>query len=193
MTAQQRLSTELIPVRLTAQDYRLLAEAGVFEKYAKTELIEGEIWAVQSIWRWHARVHAAFMAELFAAVRASGLELTVYGPGSIAMSDDSMPEPDISVATPETDAKDPISLAAVLIAIELSDTTRVMDLGRKADLYARHGVAEYWVADRETQTLFLHSAPAAEAYRQIDKIAFGEPVQSMILPELTVSTQPLLG
>jgi hypothetical protein len=59
MTFQQRIeAANTTPVKLTAKDFWLLAESGAFEKYARTELIEGEIWAVNSVWRWHSRVNA---------------------------------------------------------------------------------------------------------------------------------------
>ena len=68
----------------------------------------------------------------------------------------------------------PPEVWAVKLAVELSDTTRDMDLGRKAKLYARHNVPEYWVADRERQVLMRHSAPGADGYAKIMAFAFGE-------------------
>jgi Uma2 family endonuclease len=193
MTAQQRIAAATsAPVRLNATDFRLLAESGAFARYARTELIEGEIWAVNSIWRWHSRVNAQFIIEIDRALTAAGHALTVYGPGSVALSDDSVPEPDISVCLPESSAREPISLAAVRIAVELADTTRDMDLGRKAQLYARHGIPEYWVADRETQQLVQHTQPAENGYARIIKIAFGDPLVSETLGGVTVATASLL-
>jgi Uma2 family endonuclease len=125
-------------------------------------------------------------------LEAAGIDLTVYGPGSVAMADDSVPEPDISIAAHETSARAPISLWAVKIAVELADSTRDMDLGRKAKLYARHGVPEYWVADRETQMLVRHAAPHETGYAEVTQVAFGEPVSSSTLAGLTVETRCLL-
>ncbi len=156
------------PGQLTAKDFWLLAGSGAFELYARTELIEGEIWAVNSVWRWHSRTNVQFAVAITKGLEAAGVDLTVYGPGSIALSDDSVPEPNISVAVPETSANEPISLNAVRIAIELSDTTRAMDLGRKAQLYARHGIPEYWVADREEQCVVVHSSPTPMAMRWLN-------------------------
>jgi Uma2 family endonuclease len=192
MTYQQRIEPGSTPVKLTAKDFWLLAESGAFESYSRTELIEGEIWAVNSIWRWHSRTNAQFAFSVMKGLEAAGLDLTVYGPGSIAMSDDSVPEPDISVGAHEPSAREPISLWAVKIAIELSDTTREMDLGRKAKLYARHGVPEYWVADREQQMLVRHAGPGADGYSQIVSFPFGATVTSATLAGLTVETSSLV-
>ena len=113
--------------------------------------------------------------------------VTVYGPGSIAVSDDSVPEPDICIGAHEPSAREPISQWAVKIAIELADTTRDMDLGRKANVYARHGIPEYWVADREAQKLVRHSEPGDDGYAEI-----GDIIAAATLPELRVETRCLL-
>ena len=192
MTFEKRIEPGSTPVKLTAKDFWLLAESGAFESYSRTELIEGEIWAVNSIWRWHSRVNAQFIIAVNKGLEAAGLDLTVYGPGSIAMSDDSVPEPDISIGAHESSAREPISLWAVKIAIELADTTRDMDLGRKAKLYARHGVPEYWVADREAQKLVRHSKPGEDGYADIVAVAFGDIIEAATLPGLRVETRSLL-
>ncbi len=193
MTFQQRIdATTPVPIKLTASDFWLLAGAGAFQNYARSELIEGEIFVVNSVWRWHARVNFQFGIALKDALEAAGIDMLVYGPGSVAMSDDSVPEPDLSVALPEPTADAPISLSAVRIAIELSDTTRSFDLGRKMRLYARHGVPEYWVADRERQQLVVHAQPTAEGYASVVPVAFGTRVASATLDGLTVETRSLL-
>ena len=50
VNAPFRSPPQLERARLTARDFWLLADAGAFEKYAKSELIEGEIWVVNSVW-----------------------------------------------------------------------------------------------------------------------------------------------
>jgi len=159
MTVQTRLSGTDYPLKLSSQEFLALADAGLFDRYGRTELIEGEIWTLNAVHRWHSRAHIELAFAIREALRAADLDLVIYGPGSILLSDDSVPEPDISIAAEEPLTREPISLAAVRIAIELTDTTRAMDLGRKAALYARHGIPEYWVADRGTRTLVRHAAP----------------------------------
>lgn len=130
------------PAKLTASDFWLLADSGAFANHARTELIEGEIWAVHSVHRWHARTLAALHLSLARAIEATGLALEVLIAGSVSMSDDSVPEPDLSVIAPEHADADTIALHELKIAIEISDSTADFDLGRKARLYARHGVPD---------------------------------------------------
>ena len=188
MTYQERIEPGIHPVKLTARDFWLLADSGAFDSYSRTELIEGEIWAMNAVHQWHARVMSALNLEIGIALRAIGSALEVWSAGSVSMADDLVPEPDLSIVERHGALDGPIPLAAVRIAIEVSDTTREMDLGRKATLYARHGVPEYWVADREAQKLVRHSGPGAEGYADIVEIAFGESVESATLASVQVAT-----
>lgn len=189
---QQRLTGENYPLKLSSLEFLALADAGLFEQFTRTELIEGEVWTVNSVYRWHARAQIEFAFAIKEGLESAGLDLVVYGAGSVLMSDDSVPEPDISVGLSEPKIRAPISLEAVRIAVELADASREMDLTRKAPLYAKSGVAEYWVADRDKQQLVRHSAPGEVGYANIDYIKFGVPVQSATLSGLVVDTASLL-
>lgn len=68
----------------------------------------------------------------------------LYTAPSTELSDDSLPEPDIAIGEP-SDAKI-FPGPAMRVAIEVSDSTLDLDLGRKARLYARYGLPEYWVS-----------------------------------------------
>jgi Uma2 family endonuclease len=192
MTVLTRLSGTDYPLKVSAKEYLALADAGLFDNYGRTELIEGEIWAMNAVHRWLARNQIQFAIALTDALKAGGIELIVYGAGGVAMSDDSIPEPDISAGSYEPSAREPISLWALKLAIELADSTRSMDLGRKAALYARCGVPEYWVADREEQVLVRHARPSVNGYAAVDSVPFGEAVISATLDGLTVDTACLL-
>jgi Uma2 family endonuclease len=55
----------------------------------------------------------------------------------------------------------------VLLVIEVSDTSVAFDLSRKAVLYARAGVREYWVLDLARRMLVVHRQPDGTTYRLI--------------------------
>ncbi len=99
MTIHEQLSQSHL-AKLTVKDFLTLAEAGSFDRYARSELIEGEIWVVNSIHRTHARVQAEMTAAVSVALRAAGLDLVLYASPSTELADDSLPEPDIVVGVP---------------------------------------------------------------------------------------------
>lgn len=185
MTAQDVLTTPH-RAKLRVADFLLLAEAGAFADYARTELIEGEIWVVNSVHRRHARAHAQLTAEIGAALKASGSPFTFYTAPSTELSDDSLPEPDIAIGE-VSDAKI-FPGPAMRVAIEISDSTLDLDLGRKARLYARYGVPEYWVVDVEGQRIHQFWDPAGETYAKHRQIPFGSPVTAATLTGLAVET-----
>jgi Uma2 family endonuclease len=188
MTAQDFLTTPHL-AKLRVADFLLLAEAGAFSDYARTELIEGEIWAVNAVHRRHARVHAQLTAEIGAALKIAGSPLTFYTAPSTELSDDSLPEPDIAIGEP-SDAKI-FPGPAMRVAIEISDSTLDLDLGRKARLYARYGVPEYWVVDVEARAIYQMWVPDGEAYEQRRDVAFGETLTAATISGLMIDTDSL--
>lgn len=190
MTAQEPItSPQPAKLKLTVGDFLVLADAGVFEKYARSELLEGEIWVVNAVHRRHAKAHAELSGQLWAALKRSALPLELYTTPSTELSADSLPEPDIAIAEPaETSV---LPGATVRIAIEISDTTLAVDLGRKAELYARYGVPEYWVVDLEGRVLHQMWDPAGDSFAQRHQHAFGEQVASQAVEALAIETSAL--
>ena len=64
-----------MPVQLTADDFFLLADAGAFQNYANTELIEGVIVSVNSQLAPHMRAKSELAFRLRVAIEALGLDL----------------------------------------------------------------------------------------------------------------------
>lgn len=177
-------------VKLRVQDFMLLHDAGVFSGYAKSELIEGEIWVMNAIYSRHALATAELVMSLGMAVKAAGLGLKLYTPLSVDLNDESLPEPDIALC--EKNASGPMPLSKVKLLIEVSDTTLDIDLGRKAALYARFGVAEYWVADVVGARIFRHWEPRNDGYEKRDEVAFGKSIESATLAGVVVATDGLV-
>lgn len=189
MTAQLPISTKAQRGKLSARDFWLLADSGAFEGIAKAELIEGEIWIVNAVHSWHAKTVAHLSIELGIALRQMRSDLIVYSSGSVALSDDSVPEPDVSVAE-DHDGKG-LPLEKLRLAIEVSDSTLANDLVRKAPLYARFGVPEYWVVDREGRRIVQMWASNGEVYAERREVAFGETSKSQTMPGVHVETSSL--
>lgn len=148
MTIQEQLTVHQ-KVRFSVDDFLLLSRSGAFEKYARTELIEGEILAVNAIQSRHAQQQANLHLLIANVVAVSRPDLRTFITPSIKMGDMSMPEPDIVIA-PLT-SEDYLPLDSIALAVEVSDITLALDLGRKAAVYARNGIREYWVADLNAQ------------------------------------------
>ncbi|MFM9853624.1 MAG: Uma2 family endonuclease [Sphingomonadaceae bacterium] len=175
--------------KLRVQDFVLLHEAGVFADYAKSELIDGEIWVMNALWAGHAKAQSRLIQAIANGVSEAGAALEVYANLSIDLIDKSMPEPDIVVAEDHDDGAMP--LAKVKLVVEISDSTLDIDLGRKAGLYARSEVPEYWVVDIEGRRIIQHWSPRDGVYRDQREAAFGDDVRAATLAGVTVSSSGL--
>lgn len=102
-----------------------------------------------------------------------------------------MVEPDILLAPsaiPSVDLKG----QDVILALEVSDASRKYDLGSKAPLYARHGVAHYWVVDLVDQKLIHHSSPSGEEYTVVTPDSWDVAAPLPFEPEISLRLSDLL-
>jgi len=86
----------------------------------------------------------------------------------------SEPEPDLSVLDkPVVEFPKPNPGPQHLrLVVEISDTTLEHDLTKKAGLYARAGIPEYWVLDIAKRRLIVHREPKDGLYISI--VAYSE-------------------
>jgi Uma2 family endonuclease len=175
--------------KLRVADFMLLNDAGAFDHYSKSELIEGEIICMNAQYSRHARIKSTLMFELENALRAMNSNLSAWCEVSIHLSDDSMPEPDIVLTSYRGTGAVPLDTVALIV--EVADTTLDNDLGRKARLYARAGVAEYWVVNVEENRALLHTDPTQDGYAEQIDVSFGEPLMSGTISGLSVPTDRL--
>lgn len=187
MTEQLPLNTSPLPLKLRVEDYLALDRIGAFADYAKTELIEGEIVFMNAQHRPHARLKMALYDALRDGLRESVGRLAALVEVSIDAPPHNVPEPDI-VVTDEPDGEGLVPLRSVALLIEVADTTLRNDLERKASLYARLGVPEYWVADLQGRVIHQLWAPAGEVYGERREVAFGAAVEAATVAGLRVAT-----
>lgn len=186
MTEVLPRNTTPLPVKLRIKDYLLLDRSGAFDAYAKTELIDGEIFYMTAQHRPHARVKSLLFLAISEALRAAQSPLEALVEASIAIPDRSVPEPDI-VLTSEPGGEGLIPLASVALVVEVADTTLANDLGVKAQLYARAGIREYWVADVAGKVIYQMWAPEGGAYAQRREVAFGARIEAVTVAGLAIS------
>jgi len=102
-----------------------------------------------------------------AALEASGLweRQNLAAPIDVAPEDNptNEPEPDVIVLKRQL---------SHFLVVEIADTSLNFDLTTKAALYARAGIAEYWVLDVTGRRLLVHRDPKSSEYASI--VAYGE-------------------
>lgn len=149
------------PHRLTVDEYYRMAEVGLLAHDARVELIEGEIIDMAPIGSRHAEVVDRLGRYLH---EAAGKLATVGVQRPIRLSHLSEPQPDLVLMQPRSYADAHPTPADVLLLIEVSDSTLRFDRETKIPLYARHGIAEVWLADVATPRLHVFRRPTETGY-----------------------------
>ncbi len=183
--------TSATPFRFTVDQFLALCDQGLFEDYAKSELIEGEIVVMNAQYTRHARAKTNLAFALMQALTATKSPLSVLVEVAVKLSDGSLPEPDITLTSYHGAGVVPVETVALVI--EVSDSTLDYDLGVKADLYANTGVPEYWVIDVNENRVLMHTNARADGSGydgQLD-VPFGEVLHAATLQGLSVGTDGL--
>jgi Uma2 family endonuclease len=71
----------------------------------------------------------------------------------------------------------------VLLAIEVADSTLRMDRSKKADLYARAGIPDYWILDMQNRRMIVHREPAAGKYGSVVAYRADESLAPLAAPD----------
>ena len=150
------IATSVKPkLKLTYEDYASLPDD---ERY---ELIDGELIIMTSPTAFHQALLKK-LASAFMVLESRGLGTMFFAPLDVILSNFDVVQPDLIFISGERGSiiRDYIRGAPDLLVEILSPSTERRDRIIKRDLYARHGVREYWLVDpyAKTVTVLLLSA-----------------------------------
>jgi Uma2 family endonuclease len=172
---------------LTVADVDGMVRAGILDEDDRVELLDGVLVEMSPQSERHAyAIRRLTLLAAQAAVR-NGLELNIQLPLNVE-SAISQPEPDVAL-TPSVARGAHASRA--LLVVEVSRSSRRLDLGRKAEIYAEAGIPEYWVLDVEHGELVVHRDPREGRYSSVHTLGADETVAAVAL-DLTVPVCALL-
>ncbi|MFZ5469736.1 MAG: Uma2 family endonuclease [Myxococcota bacterium] len=160
LNLEQLHPEQLRPLRRT--EYDRLVELGAFDEDEHVELLSGMLVAMSPLGPDHAAVISWLTQELVHALRRRA-EVRVQLP--LALSDDSEPEPDLTVVPPgDYRAAHPTH---AWLVVEVANATLRKDRLIKARLYAEAGIPEYWIVNLADQVLLVHRQPVSGAYTSV--------------------------
>jgi len=76
--------------------------------------------------------------------------------------------------------------ADVLLLVEVSDSSLTFDQGVKLRIYARYGVAEYWVVDVEGRRIITYREPVGQGYARTLEFAGTDVVAPPTFPDVKI-------
>jgi Uma2 family endonuclease len=153
----------------SVDDIRRMIEAGVLGENERIELVEGEVVVMAAKGYSHEIVKTAVLRALILAAPAHvqvGVEM------SIQFSEGILLEPDIAVIPAERLLRSDAEFVSVeqggcSLIIEVAASSLGYDKGRKAALYARLGVQEFWVINANERRTWIHTGPTGDGWSSV--------------------------
>jgi Uma2 family endonuclease len=175
------------PRRWKRIEYDQLIDRGIFQPGERLELLGGQLIVREPQGGAHAlgvELVAEALREAFGAAARIRVQLPV------ALDDESEPEPDVSVVGGPLADADPALPSGALLIVEVSDSSLALDRTEKASLYARAGIADYWILNLAERVLEVHreptpgsTAPYGWRYSLVHRLAGGDVVSPLAAPQ----------
>jgi Uma2 family endonuclease len=177
-------------------EYYRLGDEGFF-RCQKVELWEGEIVVMSP----QGPLHYSTVDRIRKVLeRLFGAAYGVRMQGPIDLGSHQEPEPDIAVVHAQADLYRTGHPQGAFLIVEVSDSSVSIDRGSKGSLYARAGIADYWVVNLVADQLEVYRNPQPDptqvyGHRYFDAITLQrhETVSPLAVPHLHIPVAELLG
>ncbi len=145
--------------RLSVAQYHTMLQVGILEEGDRLELLEGILVAKMTKNPPH-RLSTGLLQDALLAIIPANYHLNLQEPITLA---DSEPEPDLTIVRGQRlDYRDRHPVAAdVVLVIEVADSTLERDRTSKQRIYARAGIAIYWILNLRDRQLEVYTEPLA--------------------------------
>ncbi|HYW52821.1 MAG TPA: Uma2 family endonuclease [Dongiaceae bacterium] len=177
---------------VTVEEFDRMWDSGIIGPEDRVELIEGRLVRREPVNAPHASILLRMMHKL---TRTLGDLAMVTPQLPIVASERSKPFPDIALVRPRDDyyaAKLPVP-DDVLAVIEVSHSRLRYDRGEKLRLYARVGVADYWIVDVKKKRIELYRERHDLGYGSVTVAEKGGTVAFSAFPNIVFSVNELVG
>lgn len=182
--------------RWTRKEYDRLVDLGILDEDEPIELVDGEMVVREPRHTPHVTA-TALVAEALRGAFGPGWWVRVQEP--VALDDDSEPEPDVTVvrgAPRDYLAEHP---SRPVLVVEVARSSLAFDRQRKGGLYARAGLADYWIVNLVGRAVEVHRQPVRSAsarhgwkYRSVRVLKPGATVSPLAAPTARVAVADLL-
>jgi Uma2 family endonuclease len=174
--------------RWTRVEYERLVDLGMFDR-EPIELIGGQLIVAEPKGSPHSTAVGMAQDALQAALPAGWI---IRVQDVLALDDESAPEPDIAVVQGTLPAHP-------ALAIEVAESSLRFDRHEKGSLYARAGMADYWIVNLVDRVLEVYREPVADAsapwgwrYRSVETLSPPSRVTPLAVPIGPVAVGALL-
>jgi Uma2 family endonuclease len=177
--------------RWTVQDYHRMSELGILDLNERTELIAGQITLMAA----KGTPHVTSLHLLANTLRAQlGTAALVRTQDPIQLDDFSEPEPDLAIVQGtvlDYTAQHPHP-DRIYLVVEVADSTLKHDCEIKDKLYARAGIADYWVLALKNRQLHIFRNPTPTGYTNHLILTEPNQISPLAFPSLILTLTSIL-
>jgi Uma2 family endonuclease len=176
--------------RWSRHAYDEMIKAGIFGPDERIELVEGEIVEMSPQDPPHS-VGVLVVEEALRRAFPVGFHVRAQLP--LALDDDSEPEPDLAVV--RGDIRDYVANhpATAVLIVEVAHSTLDYDRRRKARIYARAGIPEYWIVNLVDRVVEVYREPQSDGtYAVVERFGDADTVSSLTKPDSLIDVNALL-
>ena len=186
------MAVEVTRRRFTADEYQEMGRAGILREDDRVELIDGEVLAMSPIGPSHNGTVNRLTA-LFGRLVGAAAIVQIGGP--VRVDAYSEPQPDLVLLKARADfyASALPGSVDVLLAVEVAQSSLAYDRGVKSSLYARRGIAEYWIVDLNGGEVIRHTESVDGRYSRVAAVPHDYAFAPGLLPACVVTTRDILG
>jgi len=168
----------------TVEEYHRMAEAGILGEDERVELIEGEIVQMAPIGPRH--IGCVINANRLFFTRL-GARAVISPQNPVVILPRSEPQPDLALLRPRavSYSRERPASDDVLLAVEVADTTVRFDRLVKSRLYARAGIAEFWLCLAADAAVEVYRGPGADGYAGVTLHGRGQIVSPLAFPDVS--------
>ena len=182
--------------RWTRLEYERLIDRGIFGEDERLELLGGLLVVNEPQGNSHA-VAVDLAAVALRLAFGEGWLVRVHAP--IALGRRSRPEPDFSVVRGSPRDYRNAAPTDPALVIEVSQTSLAIDRVRKASIYARARIAEYWIVNLVEMVVQVHRDPVPldpstpkRVYRSVQALGPGASISPLAAPAARIPVADLL-
>lgn len=168
--------------RWTVAEIEAMVAAGILDEDERFELIDGEVVPMSPKGIRHEVIKVSLLNYW---IGRKSKTFHIAQETTFRLNDSGFLEPDFVFFSSTTKLKD-LNPTNALLCVEVADSSLRYDTGRKAQLYAQHGVVELWAIDVETLQTHIFTKPVEEGYLERKLVAPSEVLAPSFAPEIAV-------
>jgi Uma2 family endonuclease len=176
-------------------EYERLVDLGLFHD-KPVELIGGQLLAAEPQGSYHA-TGIGVANEVLRAILPPGWYVRTQMP--MALDEESEPEPDLVVVRGSPRSYREAHPDRAVLVVEIADSSLELDRDVKGSLYARGGVADYWVVNLVDRVVEVYRDPVPDAasaygwrYRSREVVRPADSIALLAVPSARVTVSALL-